>query len=263
MNVTNSAGSCPAILADGASIHRAKPTGPLSRPDRIGTSSFPIAGPLQNFLSDDRFWPLRVTPRYDRSCFRNCPIPNTHLRRHVIVPTIILRPTSRVLLERDRPNAKVGCVSPFITTCIACTAPLAAPRRRDRPARHRHRPRVLLFTNMLGRNIVAVCFTRRFQPEYEFASDIVGIWWQPADSHACCAVTSVLTPGACPDHCLSYCSCRPRSDNRRMEPSPAPLALHRAYRRPCALPARPTSNRLVRACTPHLRSSSRLQRLGA
>jgi hypothetical protein len=67
MNVTNSAGSCPAILADGASIHRAKPTGPLSRPDRIGTSSFPIAGPLQNFLFDDRFWPLRVTRRYDRS----------------------------------------------------------------------------------------------------------------------------------------------------------------------------------------------------
>src|SRR6266446_8738019 len=67
MNVTNSAGSCPAILADGASIHRAKPTGPLPRPDRIGTSSFPIAGPLQDFLFDDRFWPLRVTRRYDRS----------------------------------------------------------------------------------------------------------------------------------------------------------------------------------------------------
>jgi len=29
MNVTNSAGSCPAILADGASIHRAKPYRPL------------------------------------------------------------------------------------------------------------------------------------------------------------------------------------------------------------------------------------------
>src|SRR3982074_2051106 len=67
MNVTNSGGSCPAILADGASIHRAKPTGPLSRPDRIRTSSFPIAGPLHNFLFDDRFWPLRVTRRYDRS----------------------------------------------------------------------------------------------------------------------------------------------------------------------------------------------------
>ena len=78
MNVTNSAGSCPAILADGASIHRAKPTGPLSRPDRIGTSSFPIAGPLQDFLFDDRFWPLRVTRRYDRS-WPTAAVP--HLRR--------------------------------------------------------------------------------------------------------------------------------------------------------------------------------------
>ena len=30
---------------------------------------------------------------------------------------------------------------------------------------------MLLFANMLGRSIVAVCFTHRFQPEYEFATD--------------------------------------------------------------------------------------------
>ena len=31
--------------------------------------------------------------------------------------------------------------------------------------------RVLLFANMLGRSIVAVCFIHRFQPEYEFATN--------------------------------------------------------------------------------------------
>jgi hypothetical protein len=30
---------------------------------------------------------------------------------------------------------------------------------------------VLLFANMPGKGIVTVCFTHRFQPEYEFATD--------------------------------------------------------------------------------------------
>ena len=60
--------------------------------------------------------------------------------------------------------------SQIITTRTACTAPSTAPRRRVAPAHHPHRPRVLLFANMLGRSIAAVCFTHGFQPEHEFAS---------------------------------------------------------------------------------------------
>jgi len=63
-----------------------------------------------------------------------------------------------------------GTHSRITTTRTACTAPSTAPRRRDAPAHHPHRPRALLFANMLGRSIVAVCFTHRFQPEHEFAT---------------------------------------------------------------------------------------------
>jgi hypothetical protein len=48
---------------------------------------------------------------------------------------------------------------------------LTAPRRRDAPACLPHRLRALLFANMLGSSIVAVCFTLRFRCECEFASD--------------------------------------------------------------------------------------------
>jgi hypothetical protein len=60
--------------------------------------------------------------------------------------------------------------SRIITTRTAYTVPLTARRRRDAHAHHPRRPRVLFFANMLGRSIVAVCFTHRFQPEYEFAT---------------------------------------------------------------------------------------------
>jgi hypothetical protein len=39
-----------------------------------------------------------------------------------------------------------------------------------------HRSRLLLFANTLGRSIVAVCFTHRFQPEYEFATDTIAAY---------------------------------------------------------------------------------------
>ena len=71
--------------------------------------------------------------------------------------------------------------SRIITTRTACTAPSTAPRRFVAPAHHSHRPRVLLFANMLGRSIVAVCFTHRFHPEHEFATNRFGfIFQQPA-----------------------------------------------------------------------------------
>jgi hypothetical protein len=44
--------------------------------------------------SSRRLWLTTPLQLRFRSFFRNCPLPNTHLRRHVIVPTIILRPTS-------------------------------------------------------------------------------------------------------------------------------------------------------------------------
>jgi hypothetical protein len=52
----------------------------------------------------------------------------------------------------------------------------APERRRDAPLHLPHRSRSLLFAKTLGRSIVAVCFTHRFQSEYEFATDRIHSW---------------------------------------------------------------------------------------
>jgi len=49
------------------------------------------------------------------------------------------------------------------------------PRRRDAPAHYPQISRMLRFANMLGRSIVAVCFSHRFQPDYEFATHTLHI----------------------------------------------------------------------------------------
>jgi hypothetical protein len=75
----------------------------------------------------------------------------------------------RLLFSSSSHRGKPGPKGPSAEFIAA--AHLTAPRRRERPADHRHRPPVLLFTDMPGTSIVAVCFTPQFQPKYEFATD--------------------------------------------------------------------------------------------
>jgi 1-carboxybiuret hydrolase len=52
---------------------------------------------------------------------------------------------------------------------------------------------VLLFANMLGRSIVVGCFTHRFQPVYEFATDTVRALFAEID-----VLVAPTTPTAAP-----------------------------------------------------------------